>query len=49
MLLEQLVERAQRGQRGPQLVRDVGEEVAAAVTVAPDELEALLDAGRPSR
>ena len=42
-LLEQLVERAQRRQRRPQLVRDVGEEVAAAVAIAADDLDALLD------
>ena len=41
---EQLVERAQRGERGPQLVRDVGEEVTAPVPVATDDLDALLQA-----
>ena len=42
-LLEQLVERPQRGDRRPQLVRDVGQEVAAAVAVAADDLDALLE------
>ena len=42
-LLEQLVERAQRRQRRPQLVRDVGQEVAAPVAVAADDLDALLE------
>ena len=42
-LLEQLVERAQGGQRRPQLVRDVGQEVAAPVAVAADDLDALLE------
>ena len=42
-LHEELVERAQGGQRGPQLVRHVGEEVAAAVAVAAADLDALLE------
>ena len=42
-LLEQLVERAQRRQRRPQLVRHVGQEVAAPVAVAADDLDALLE------
>ena len=45
---EQLVERQQRGDRRPQLVRDVGQEVAAAVAIAADDLDALLEPGRPS-
>ena len=40
---QQLVERAQGGQRRPQLVRDVGQEVAAPVAIAPDDLDALLE------
>ena len=43
-LHEQLVERAQGGQRRPQLVRHVGQEVAAPVAVAADDLDALLEA-----
>ena len=43
-LHQQLVERAQRRERGPQLVRDVGEEVAAPIAVAPADLDALLEA-----
>ena len=42
-LAQQLVERPERGERGPQLVRDVGQEVAAPVTVAADDLDALLE------
>ena len=42
-LAQQLVERAQGGQRRPQLVRDVGQEVAAPVAIAPDDLDALLE------
>ena len=42
-LLEQLVERAQGGQWRPQLVRDVGQEVAAPIAVAADDLDALLE------
>ena len=42
-LLEQLVERAQGRERRPQLVRDVGQEVAAPVAVAADDLDALLE------
>ena len=37
LLLEQLVERAQGGDRRAQLVRDVGQEVAAPVAVAADD------------
>ena len=40
---QQLVERAQRRERRPQLVRDVGQEVAAPVAVAADDLDALLE------
>ena len=43
-LHEQLVERPQGRQRRPQLVRHVGQEVAAAVAVAPAHLDALLEA-----
>ena len=42
-LAQELVERPQRGQRRPQLVRDVGQEVAAPVAVAADDLDALLE------
>ena len=41
---EQLVERAERGERRPQLVRDVGKEVTAPVPVATDDLDALFQA-----
>ena len=44
LLLEELVEGPQGRDRGPQLVRDVGQEVAAAVAVAADDVDALLDA-----
>ena len=40
---QQLVERPEGGQRRPQLVRDVGQEVAAPVAVAADDLDALLE------
>ena len=43
-LLEQVVEGPERGQRGAQLVRDVRQEVAVAIAVAADDLDALLDA-----
>ena len=43
LLGEQLVEREQGGDRGAQLVRDVGQEVPAPVAVAPDDLDALLE------
>ena len=46
---QQLVERQEGRDRRPQLVRHVGQEVAAAVAVAPDPLDALLEPGRPSR
>ncbi len=44
--LEQLDERAHRRDRRPELVADVREEVPAAVPVAPDDLDALLEAAR---
>ena len=40
---QQLVEGPQGRQRGPQLVRHVGQEVAAPVAVAADDLDALLE------
>ena len=43
-LHQQLVERAQRRERRAQLVRDVGQEVAAPVAVAAADLDALLEA-----
>ncbi len=42
-LHEQLVEGAERGQGRPQLVRDVRQEVPAAIAVAADDLDALLE------
>ena len=42
-LLEQLVEHAQGRERRPQLVRDVGQEVAAPIAIAADDLDALLE------
>ena len=42
-LREQLVEGPQGGQRRAQLVRHVGQEVAAPVAVAADDLDALLE------
>ncbi len=41
--LEQLVERAHGSDRRSQLMADVGQEVAAAVAVAADDLDALLE------
>ena len=41
--LEKLVEHPERGERRPELVRDVGQEVAASVAVAADDLDALLE------
>ncbi len=43
---QELIERAHRRDRGPQLVGHVGEEVAAPVAVAPDDLDALAETGR---
>ena len=43
LALEQLVERPQGRDRGAQLVRDIGQEVAAAVAIAADDLDALLE------
>ena len=43
-LAQELVEGAKRRKRGAQLVRDVGEEVAAAVAIAADDLDAFLEA-----
>ena len=42
LLGEQLVEREERRDRRPQFVGDVGEEVATAVAIAPDDRDALL-------
>ena len=41
--LEKLVEHPERGERRPELVRDVGQEVPASVAVATDDLDALLE------
>ena len=46
LLLEQLVERPQRRQRRAQLVRNVRQELAAAVAVADDDVHRLLNLGR---
>ena len=40
---QELVERAQGRQRRPQLVGDIGQEVAAPIAVAADDLDALLE------
>ena len=42
-LAQELVEGAKRRKRGPQLVRDVGKEVAAPVAIASDDLDAFLE------
>ena len=44
--LEQLVERSERRQRRAKLVRDVGQELAAAVAVAHDDVHRLLHLSR---
>ncbi len=43
LLPEQLVEGSESGERSPQLVGDVGEELAAGVAVAADNLHGFLD------
>ena len=45
-LAQQLVEGPQRGDGRPQLVRDVGHELAAAVTVGADDVDGLLESLR---
>ena len=42
-LHHQFVERSERRDRGAQLVRDIGEELAAPITVAANDLDALLE------
>ncbi len=46
LLLEQLIESPESGERSPELMRDVCQELAAGVAIAADDVHRLLELGR---